>query len=173
MSPNAYAQGNGPVTTPSNASFGLQLHQSAPASGPGSSSAPIPVQPGSHSAPQLATSLSPNAQPFALPSTSPRSRYFGSTPPSAISGGGAAPVPVPGSSKTDPNASYHAFQNASTSPSTASGQFSPVRTPGSISWVSSGTGVTGNGGYVGLGSLDGAASAWGSTPSSGGNGGPL
>lgn len=160
-------------SAPGSGSFGLQLQgqghghgqgQSAP---PGPSTAPMAI--GHHqnfhqSAPGGPTSLSPNAQPFALPSTSPRSRYFGG---GAAPAPASVPVPVP-SSKSDPSASFQAFQSASNSASNASSQFSPVgspiRTPGSFSWVSSGSGMNSNGGYGGftLGSLDGAASAWGS-----------
>lgn len=145
--------------------YGLQLNghqQSAP---PGPSTAPLynPSQGGmSHSAPvavgQASTSLSPTAQPFALPSTSPRSRYFGAPP-----NGGPAPVPVPvPTSRSDPNASFQAFQSTAAQLSPVG---SPIRTPGSFSWVSSGSGVNGAGGYSGftLGSLDGAASAWGTS----------
>lgn len=162
MTQNSYGA---PAAPPSNPGFGLQLHGHGQSAPPGPTTAPIQTnsqqQQHAQSAPsaQPSTSLSPNAQPFALPSTSPRSRYFGPT-------SSTVPVPVP-NAQGDPNATYHAFQNASTSPGAASGQFSPVRTPASFSWVSSGSGVTGNGGFV-LGSLDGAASAWGSTPSSGG-----
>jgi RNA recognition motif-containing protein len=122
-----------------------------------------------HSAPiasgQPSTSLSPNAQPFALPPTSPRARYFVAPPNGGSSGAQPVPVPVP-SAKSDSNGSFPAFQSSSHSASNAS-QFSPVgspiRTPGSFSWVSSGSGINGNSGYSGftLGSLDGAASAWG------------
>jgi hypothetical protein len=139
--------------------------QSAP---PGPGSAPLynPQGSMSHSAPlasgQPSTSLSPNAQPFALPPTSPRSRYFGAPP----NGNGPAPLPVPvpvPSSRSDPNASFSAFQGTSSNQLSPVG--SPIRTPGSYSWVSSGSGVNGNSGFSGftLGSLDGAASAWGTS----------
>lgn len=169
MTQSNYSAGN-PSAPPGNPGFGLQLHSHGQSAPSGPSTAPIPMQQQSHSAPsgsQPSTSLSPNAQPFALPSASPRNRTFGT---GQVTSSVPVPVPVPnGQSLGDPNASYHAFQNASTSPSAVSGQFSPVRTPASISWVSSGSGVTGNGGYV-LGSLDGAASAWRSTPPSGNTG---
>jgi hypothetical protein len=149
-------------------SFGHELQGQGHSAPPGPSTAPMPINHGHHqhftqSAPNGAP-LSPNAQPFALPQTSPRSRYFANGPGSGP-GPASVPVPVP-NSKSDPNASFQAFQ----SPNSAgtSSQFSPVgspiRTPGSFSWVSSGSGMNGNGGYGGftLGSLDGAASAWGS-----------
>jgi hypothetical protein len=139
--------------------------QSAP---PGPGTAPLynSNQGGiSHSAPlasgQPSTSLSPNAQPFALPPTSPRSRYFGA-PPNGGPAPQSVPVPVP-SSRSDPNASFSAFQGSSSTQLSPVG--SPIRTPGSYSWVSTGSGINGNGGYSGftLGSLDGAASAWGTS----------
>jgi hypothetical protein len=145
--------------------YGLQLngHQQSAPSGPGTAPLYNPTHGGmSNSAPvaggQASTSLSPNAQPFALPPTSPRSRYFGAPP-----NGGPAPVPVPvPTSRSDPNASFQAFQSSSSQLSPVG---SPIRTPGSFSWVSSGSGVNGAGGYSGftLGSLDGAASAWGTS----------
>lgn len=142
---------------------------------PGSSTAPLynPNQGGmSNSAPlasvQPSTSLSPNAQPFALPPTSPRNRFFAAPP----NGGGPAPQPVPvpvPSSRSDPNASFSAFQGTSSSQLLPVG--SPIRTPGSYSWVSSGSGINGSSGYSGftLGSLDGAASAWGTSGNNQGN----
>lgn len=144
--------------------------QSAP-SGPNTAPLYNPQGGMSHSAPlasgQPSTSLSPNAQPFALPPTSPRSRYFGAPPD-----GGPAPVPVPvpvPTSRSHPNASFSAFQGTSNSQLSPVG--SPIRTPGSYSWVSSGSGMNGNSGYSGftLGSLDGAASAWGTSGNNQGN----
>lgn len=172
-------------------SYGLQLQHGQ---SPGSSSAPIPIQ-----ANGAATSLSPTAQPF----TSPRSRYFGSSPGSLPTGPQSASTT---SGRTDvyayPNSANPLSSSASPSGSgggglningangnghpsgtnisngngnsngSGNGQFSPmsspIRTPASFSWVSSGPVGVGNGygggGYegfgAGLGSLDGAASAW-------------
>jgi len=110
------------------------------------------------------TSLSPTAQPFntSLPlssSTSPRSRYFGTSPTN---------LPT-----TRTNSNSNSNSEGFVSPS------SPIRTPGSFSgWVSSGGGGYvgfdpfqggGNGGMngngmgsgMGMGSLGGAANTWG------------
>jgi len=143
--------------------YGLQFQ---PGSGPNSQSAPISVRRSGDG-----MSLSPTAQPFnaTLPTaTSPRSRYFGSSPPN---------------SSKDPQGGYHSYPPNSQPPSVVGpgpggngGQFSPVsspiRTPASYSWVSSG-GSSGYGfdPFAGHGmSLGGAASAWGQG-GQGGNGG--
>ncbi|WVQ82785.1 hypothetical protein IAT38_004917 [Cryptococcus sp. DSM 104549] len=134
--------------------------------------------------PSLSSSASTNP-------TSPRSRYFQPQPipgnpnklsPTESAGsfststGQQSGVPIP-SAGSSANSSFHPFgQLGSSSNSTsASASFSPVsspiRTPASFSWLSSsaGTGGGGLGGYgyefggsgVPLGSLNGAASAWG------------
>ena len=158
MSPSAQAPTPG---------YGLQLSQ-APAGAPtGPQSAPIPM-PGDIRRRSESTGLSPTAQPFnaSLPlAASPRSRYFGSSPSRVDSYAFAAgstpsstqgqPIPAPSSSNT----------SAQFSPVS-----SPIRTPASYSWVSSGqsnTSTSGMGnGYAfdpfagGSMSLSGAASAW-------------
>ncbi|WVQ94615.1 hypothetical protein IAU59_001695 [Kwoniella sp. CBS 9459] len=134
------------------------------------------------------TSLSPTAQPFniSLPNpTSPRSRYLGPTPtstnarlPSPSDGGnGGLSTSFSGASHSSaiaiPNSgTFQPFgQSTSSGPSSGfSPMSSPIRTPASFSWKSSGPtpGTTGAGfGFefgssnVQLGSLNGAASAWG------------
>ena len=144
--------------------YGLQL-QSTPQSVPNR-----PIE---------STSLSPTAQPFnaTLPmATSPRSRYFGTSPPNT----GKDQMGYPGQGQ----GGYNSFPPGSGSqpPSAVSGggggggQFSPVsspiRTPASYSWVSSG-GTNGYGfdPFAGHGmSLGGAASAWGQGGGGMGNG---
>ncbi|WVR03016.1 hypothetical protein IAU60_000005 [Kwoniella sp. DSM 27419] len=130
------------------------------------------------------TSLSPTAQPFniSLPNpTSPRSRYFGTTPTSASSLKGPSPdgpaqsstaVPIPAGNTFQP------FTQGSSGPSPSSGfspMSSPIRTPASFSWKSSGPSTSGGFGYefgsgIQLGSLNGAASAWGAGGSGAGAG---
>ncbi|OCF32306.1 hypothetical protein I316_05974 [Kwoniella heveanensis BCC8398] len=135
------------------------------------------------------TSLSPTAQPFniSLPNpTSPRSRYLGPTPtstnarlPSPSEGGGSNGLSTSFSGVSHSSAiaipnsgSFQPFgQSSSSGPSSGfSPMSSPIRTPASFSWKSSGPtpGTTGAGfGFdfgssnVQLGSLNGAASAWG------------
>ena len=133
--------------------------------GAGPHSAPIPMPNDVRRASEV-SGLSPTAQPFNAPlpiTQSPRSRFFGSSP-----------------SQNGPTIST--AQPIPQAPSSQSGSFSPVsspiRTPASFSWVSSGSagiggignGGVGNGGYGfepfsphsnggGL-SLSGAASAW-------------
>ena len=145
------------------AGFGLQSQQGNP---PVHQSGPIAIQRTGEG-----MSLSPTAQPFstALPvATSPRSRYFGSSPPN---------------SSIDQPSSYNSYSQNSQLPSAPipatggnAGRFSPVpspiRTPASFSWVSSG-GSNGYGfeSFAGHGmSLGGAASAWGSGGNLNGNG---
>jgi hypothetical protein len=128
--------------------------------GAGPHSAPIPM-PNDVRRGSEVSGLSPTAQPFnvSLPiATSPRSRYFGSSP-SQNGPTTSTAQPIPHSSSS---------QSGSFSPVS-----SPIRTPASFSWVSSGStgiGGVGNGGYGfepfsphsnggGL-SLSGAASAW-------------
>lgn len=172
---------------------GLQLNNALLPSSNGTiapQSAPIPMPNGTrrgseatHPTPS-SSGLSPTAQPFnaSLPSaTSPRSRYFGSSPQpdtaytgtaSTYSSTGAQPIPLP------PSSTSGSTNNSGPNSHSTSAQFSPVsspiRTPASFSWVSSGqtgtSGVVGNGGYgfdpfsphsggTGM-SLSGAASAW-------------
>jgi hypothetical protein len=167
--------------------------------GQGPHSAPIPM-PGDLRRTSDATTLSPNAQPFnaSLPvATSPRSRYYGSSPGAVSSNGGAMSATSPsfsfapgslgagGSSGASSSNGSGGSNGTTTQPiptpgaghHSGSDQFSPVaspiRTPQSYSWVSSGArsqgGAVGNGGYgfdpfsphsgTGL-SLGGAASAW-------------
>ncbi|ORY26951.1 hypothetical protein BCR39DRAFT_506429 [Naematelia encephala] len=152
--PSANSQNSG-----ANYAHGLQLQ-----------SAPIPQPPDLRRGSE-ATGLSPTAQPFnaTLPmTTSPRSRYFGTSPnkeavASATFGsftpGAAVPTAI-----NPPN-------NGANPPGSMSPVASPIRTPASYSWVSTsggGQGGVGNGyGFEGfsstggLPSLDGAASAWG------------
>ncbi|WWC90262.1 uncharacterized protein L201_005195 [Kwoniella dendrophila CBS 6074] len=144
-------------------------------------------------APHQTTSLSPTAQPFniSLPNpTSPRSsRYFqqpGTTStsnkvpspsdlasPSSFTGTSSAAVPIPSNNS---NSTFQPFSSSNPS-SGFSPMSSPIRTPASFSWKSSGappgnngSGVGGFGGFefasttannTTLSSLNGAASAWG------------
>lgn len=166
---------------------GLQLSNSGGPGGPQSAPIPMPndLRRGSEH-----SGLSPNAQPFnaSLPiATSPRSRYFGSSPGNPLPPISISTGPVSGSGSTQAagqgqNGQGQAQNQGPTAqpipqpPQANSAQFSPVsspiRTPASYSWVSSGSTSTagvGNGGYgfepfshgsgVGM-SLSGAASAW-------------
>ena len=196
---------NGPNGNGNGANYpgtGLQLSNSGPAPG-GPQSAPIPM-PNDLRRGSEHSGLSPNAQPFnaSLPvATSPRSRYFGSSPSKPDY---AYNAPPPISIPTGPasmghnqgqgqNQQHGQSQNQGSGgqagqgqgpsaqpipqpPQQNSAQFSPVsspiRTPASYSWVSSGSTSTagvGNGCYgfepfshgTGTGlSLSGAASAW-------------
>ena len=176
---------------------GLQLNAGPGGGGSsGPQSAPIPM-PNDLRRGSESSGLSPNAQPFnaSLPATSPRSRYFGLSPSNPKPDYTyAAPPPIsiptgPPSSSHPPPSQAQGSQGQPTMssngpsaqpipqpPQQNSAQFSPVsspiRTPASYSWVSSGSTSTagvGNGGYgfepfahgsgVGM-SLSGAASAW-------------
>jgi len=155
-------------------------------------SQPVPIGPPSNSGSASgrpsdapASSLSPTAQPFnaPLPPTSPRSQRFYERQPPSAGPPGSAPGSVQsqsslGTGKTDPSAAFNSFTPTATTPG---GQFSPVsspiRTPASLGWVSSSTGNAATSGTFGafdafamphhsLGSLNGAASAWGASSSS-------
>ena len=152
----ALAGMSSPSTSTSNVgpSFGIQSPQGPL---PTPQSAPIPLQ-----RPGESVGLSATAPPFNAPlpmATSPRSRYYGSSPPNSgkdLQGGYNSFPPM---SQPPPGINI--------GPGINGGQFSPVaspiRTPASYSWVSSG----GSNGYGfdsfashGM-SLGGAASAWG------------
>jgi hypothetical protein len=154
---------------------------------------PVPIGPPSNSGSASgrpsdapASSLSPTAQPFnaPLPPTSPRSQRFYERAPgsSGAPGSGANVVqPQPQSAlaagKADPSSPFNSFNSTATTPG---GGFSPVsspiRTPASLGWVSSSTGNAATGTFGGfdafaiphhsLGSLNGAASAWGAATNS-------
>lgn len=191
-----------PVSANAGAGYGLQLHHAHSQSGAGGqqppASAPIPDmrRDVALSPPNISqgTSLSPTAQPFnsSLPlAASPRGRYFdpnGTVAGAAgnTNGSGGAGVPIPSSSNAN---AFQAFQsgsagsnsnqssNSGPSPQQFSPVSSPIRTPASFSWLSSGgTGTNHHGSATGaaaayrgfefagsapLGSLNGAASAWG------------
>ena len=154
--------GMSPTTTPSNA-FGLQGLNGH--SGPQSAPLPMPGMPGDGRRGSEGTSLSPTAQPFnaSLPvTTSPRSRYFG-TSPTNMSGNMPIKEPTSGSGSAGGMAfnSFSPTSNAGAQPiptgpgnqgNNGGGQFSPVsspiRTPQSISWVSSS--VPSSGGMAGM-----------------------
>ncbi|WWC67413.1 uncharacterized protein I206_101321 [Kwoniella pini CBS 10737] len=172
----------GPTSAGSSSGYGLQLQQGLP-QGPGQqppASAPIPDfrrESNASSSQAQSTSLSPNAQPFniALPNpTSPSSRYFmpgnsnkrsspSDIPSSSFTGTAAVPIPTA-------NSTFQPFSSSDPS-SGFSPMSSPIRTPASFSWKSSGappgTGAGGFGAFdfattgTALGSLNGAASAWG------------
>lgn len=153
-------------------------------------SQPVPIGPPSNQNqdPRRASdgpssSLSPTAQPFnaPLPPTSPRSQRFYGNERQPSSG---APGSNPGSAQSqpsnlntgqDPASAFNSYTPTATTPG---GQFSPVsspiRTPASLGWVSSSTGNAAGSGtfgafdafgmpHHGLGSLNGAASAWGAS----------
>ncbi len=177
----ALAGMSSPSTSNSNPGpgYGLQLQQG---SMPTPQSAPIPM-----TRPTEGTSLSPTAKPFnaTLPmATSPRSRYFGSSPPNSSKepqGGYGIPSnsqppsamgPGPGGNGGGQGQGQGQVQ-VQLPGQQGGGQFSPVsspiRTPASYSWVSSGSNGYGFDPFAGHGmSLGGAASAWGQ----GGGGGP-
>ncbi|WVF67001.1 hypothetical protein IAT40_001744 [Kwoniella sp. CBS 6097] len=192
--------GPGPMTAaPGGPGYGLQLQQGRgvgerereqhqpPATAPIADTRRDSSMTGGGSSSQ-GTSLSPTAQPFniSLPNpTSPRSRYLGPTPtssnarlPSPSDGGsGGLSASFSGASHSSaiaiPNSgTFQPFgQSSSSGPSSGfSPMSSPIRTPASFSWKSSGPtpGAVGAGfGFdfgssnVQLGSLNGAASAWG------------
>ncbi|WRT63108.1 uncharacterized protein IL334_000011 [Kwoniella shivajii] len=179
--------GSLPVSAGANVSYGLQLQQGGPSQGHQSpATASISDSRRDANGPSSqSTSLSPTAQPFniSLPNpASPRSRYFTANPPSkapspsdapssSFSGSSSA-VPIPSA-----NASFQPFSSSNTS-SGFSPVSSPNWTPASFSWKSSGaaasSGVGGFGGFdfvgagTALGSLNGAASAWGAGSGSSG-----
>ena len=168
-----------------NAAYGLQLHTHQP------QSAPIPMPGDVRRGSEVSgpSGLSPTAQPFnaSLPlATSPRSRYFGTSPSTANNGNPSSYSTTHSTSSSNPSSQSHAqsVPLPISPPTNGNGaQFSPVsspiRTPASFSWVSSGSvgGAVGNGGYgfdpFSMGSqpgglsLNGAASAWGQGGSSG------
>ncbi|WVW81152.1 hypothetical protein I302_103143 [Kwoniella bestiolae CBS 10118] len=176
-----------PLSAGPNTGYGLQLQhgqQQPPAT------APIPDlrrESDGNTSQAQSTSLSPTAQPFniSLPNpTSPRSRYF--TPgssnkvpspsdvPSSSFTGGSSAVPIPSA-----NSTFQPFSSSNPS-SGFSPMSSPIRTPASFSWKSSGappgagTSAGGFGGFdfastgTALSSLNGAASAWGAGNAAGG-----
>jgi hypothetical protein len=147
---------------------------------------PVPIGPPSNSDSATgrpdgpASSLSPTAAPFTapLPPVSPRSQRFydrqlpaGGPPGSTSSSAQSQPAGLP----TDPSAAFNSYPPTAAAPG---GSFSPVsspiRTPASLGWVSSSTGAA-SGAFGGfdtfgiphhIGSLNGAASAWGASSSS-------
>lgn len=152
----------------------------------GSGSQPVPIgppsgnQPGNSDRRQEASSLSPTAQPFNAPlPTSPRSQRYYGRDSERSSGASTANMNQQGTSipqgKQD---GFSTFSPPSVSQQGFSPVSSPIRTPASLGWVSSSGSNSGNafGAFDafglpphGLGSLNGAASAWGqsnSNPSS-------
>nr|XP_018266045.1 uncharacterized protein I303_00014 [Kwoniella dejecticola CBS 10117]OBR88203.1 hypothetical protein I303_00014 [Kwoniella dejecticola CBS 10117] len=181
--PIANGQGtHGPASAGPNTGYGLQLQQGLPhnqgqqlpASAPNSD---FRRDSNASSSQAQSTSLSPTAQPFniSLPNpTSPRSRYYApgsltkapspsDVPSSSFTGSAAVPIP-------SANSTFQPFSSSDPS-SGFSPMSSPIRTPASFSWKSSGappgTSAGGFGGFdfattgTAIGSLNGAASAWG------------
>ncbi|KAK6904586.1 hypothetical protein I203_105402 [Kwoniella mangroviensis CBS 8507] len=191
--PNNNGQASqGPVSAGPNSGYGLQLQHGPPQGQPQPPvTAPIPDHrrgSNGNAGQAQSTSLSPTAQPFniSLPDpTSPRSRYF--TPgnsnkvpsPSDVTSssftGGSSAVPIPSA-----NSTFQPFSSSNPS-SGFSPMSSPIRTPASFSWKSSGappgagSSAGGFGGFdfastgTALSSLNGAASAWGAGNASSGD----
>lgn len=163
-----------------------------PGNGPGAypmsgGSQPVPIGPPSGNQPGNserrqgeASSLSPTAQPFNAPlPTSPRSQpFYGrdserSGASSSNTNQSQATAAPPGGKQDN---SFNSFSPPSVSQQGFSPVSSPIRTPASLGWVSSsGGGSNSNNAFGafdafglpphGLGSLNGAASAWGQSNS--------
>lgn len=156
-----------------------QLAPGAPGGYAMAAAQPVPIGPPSGAASandprrpsDIPSSLSPTAQPFSAPlPTSPRSqRYYGNELQTPT---GTTPQSSSVQSQSAmPDGSFNTFAQATAAQGGFSPVSSPIRTPASLGWVSSSSGNTSSGAFGGfdafaiphhgLGSLSGAASAWG------------